>query len=105
VLPTVPAVAVKLAAVAPPASATEAGTVNAAVLFETSATETPPVDAGDNKVTVQLEVAPDAMEFGEQDKFETDGAPAEVISIALMVGLSATGIRDIVIVPPVTVRG
>jgi hypothetical protein len=104
-LVTVPGVAVKVAVVAPAATVTEAGTVKAA-LFEDRPTETPPVGAADDKLTVQPEVAPAATELGEHDTPEIAGelgAPAEVISIALMVGFCTTGITDIAICPPVTV--
>jgi len=71
-LATVPAVAVKFAVVAPAVTVTEAGTVSAA-LFEERPTEAPPVNAAEDNVTVQVVVAADATEFGEQDKPETDG--------------------------------
>jgi hypothetical protein len=63
-LDTVPAVAVKLAVVAPEATVTEAGTGSAALLDE-SPTEVPPAAAACDNVTVQVEVAPDTTDFGE----------------------------------------
>jgi len=70
VLATVPAVAVKLAVVAPDATITDAGTVSAA-LFEESPTDEPPVAAACDKVTVQIEVPPDTVADGEQTRLET----------------------------------
>jgi hypothetical protein len=66
---TVPAVAVKLPVVDPAATVTEAGTVSAALLSET-ATEVLAVGAADN-VTVQVDVAPDAIEEGEHCSDDT----------------------------------
>jgi hypothetical protein len=66
---TVPAVTVKLPVVEPAATATEAGTVSAALLSET-ATEVLAAGAADN-VTVQVDVAPDAIEGGEHCSDDT----------------------------------
>ena len=52
--------AVKLPAVAPAATETEAGTINAALLDEI-ATEAP---LAEDKVTVQVDVAPDTTDTG-----------------------------------------
>ena len=71
-LDTVPAVALKVAVVAPAVTVTDAGTVRAA-LFEESPTDAPPVSAAELSVTVQVEAAPDATELGEHDKFDTAG--------------------------------
>jgi hypothetical protein len=81
-LDTVPAVAVKLAVVAPATTVTEAGTGSAA-LFEESATEAPPVNAARDRVTVQVEVAPETTELGEQDKPETAGAGGVTVTLAV----------------------
>ena len=54
-----PAVAVKLAEVAPAATVTEEGAVNS-VLLEASATPDPPVGAAALSVTVHVVEAPDA---------------------------------------------
>lgn len=62
----------KFAVVAPAATVTDDGTVNAA-LFEERPTEAPPVGAARDIVTVQEEVPPDPTEFGVQDKPEADG--------------------------------
>lgn len=53
----VPAVAVKVAEVAPDATVTEAGTVSAPTLLE-SATVIPPDPAALDRVTVQVDVPP-----------------------------------------------
>ena len=73
----------KFAELAPAATVTEAGTVKAA-LFEASPTEAPPARAADVSVTVQVEVAPDVIEFGEQDKPETAGGGVTItVEVAL----------------------
>jgi hypothetical protein len=61
--PTVPAVAVKVAVVAPLATVSEAGTDRAALLSE-SVTAAPPDAAACDKVTVQVEVPPDVTVAG-----------------------------------------
>ncbi len=81
-LATVPAVAVKLAVVAPAVTVTEAGTVSAA-LFEESPTDAPPVSAAEDSVTVQVEVAPDATELGEQDTPEIAGAGGVTVTVVV----------------------
>jgi len=68
---TVPAVAVKLAVVAPAATVTDPGTGKAALLEE-SATADPPAGAAWDKLTVQVEVFPDAIADGEHCRLETD---------------------------------
>ena len=72
---TEPAVAVKLAVDAPAATVTEAGVVNAELLSETVTAE-PPVGAAADSVTVQVDVAPEAMLEGEHTSLETTGAKA-----------------------------
>jgi hypothetical protein len=88
VLATVPAVAVKLAVVAPAVTVTEAGTLKAAALFEESPTEAPPVGAAIDKVTVHRGVPPDATELGEQDKFETAGDEGVTVTVAVTLPLN-----------------
>ena len=61
----VPAVAVKLAAVAPEATVTDAGTVSAAALLD-KVTVIPPDPAVCDNVTVQVEVAPELRLVGLQ---------------------------------------
>ena len=56
---TVPAVAEKLAVVAPAATVTEAGTAKAAPLLSERLTTVPPVEAGMETVTVQEVAAPE----------------------------------------------
>jgi hypothetical protein len=70
-------VAVKFAVVAPAATVTDAGTVMAA-LFEESVTADPPVGAACDKVTVQVEVAPDRTAEGEHCKPEMVVTPGGV---------------------------
>ena len=72
---TEPAVAVKLAVDAPAATVTEAGVVNAELLSEIVTAE-PPVGAAADSVTVQVDVAPEAMLEGEHTSLETTGARA-----------------------------
>jgi len=81
---TVPAVAVKFAVVAPAVTATDAGTVSAALLEE-SPTEAPPLSAAEDNATVQVVAAPDAMELGEHDRLETTctGAVTVTVEVAL----------------------
>ena len=70
--------------VAPAATVTEAGTASAA-LFEERPTEAPPVSAARDKVTVQVEVAPEATELGEHDKPETAGVGGVTVTEAVAV--------------------
>ncbi|MGB9454590.1 MAG: hypothetical protein WCB12_00980 [Bryobacteraceae bacterium] len=62
----VPAVAVKFAEVAPDATVTEAGTVNAAALLD-SATVIPLENAACESVTVQTDVPPELRLVGLHD--------------------------------------
>jgi len=62
----VPAVAVKLAEVAPDATFTEGGTVNAVTLLE-SVTVTPPEPAACDSVTEQADVPPELRLVGLHD--------------------------------------
>jgi hypothetical protein len=87
---TVPAVAVKFADVAPAATVTDAGTGSAALLEE-RLTEAPPVSAANVSVTVQVVVAPEVTEFGEQDKTETAGGGVTVtVEVALPFRVAVT---------------
>jgi hypothetical protein len=70
---TVAAVAVKFDVVAPDATVTEDGTLRYELLSET-ATATPPAGAVRERVTVQVEVAPDAIDVGEHCNIETVGS-------------------------------
>jgi len=70
---TVPAVTVKVAEVAPAATGTEAGVVNAVPLSDRATVE-PPVGAAFDKVTAQLAVAPETTEVGEHCNPVTVGA-------------------------------
>jgi hypothetical protein len=79
---TVPAVAVKLPVVEPAATVTEAGTVKDALLSDT-ATEVLAAGAADN-VTVQVDVAPDAIVTGEHCSLETVGE-TDVVEIPPLV--------------------
>jgi hypothetical protein len=89
-LATVPAVAVKFAVVAPAATVTDAGTGRAA-LFEERLTEAPPVSAADVSVTVQVVVAPDVTELGEQDRPDTAGGGVTVtVEVALPFRVAVT---------------
>jgi hypothetical protein len=89
-LDTVPAVAVKLAVVAPAGAVTDAGTGSAA-LFEERLTEAPPIRAADVNVTVQVEVAPEVTEFGEQDTPDTAGGGVTVtVDVALPFRVAVT---------------
>jgi hypothetical protein len=64
-LEIVPAVAEKVAVVAPAATVTEAGAVSSALLDE-MATRTPPAGAAALVVTVQLLLAPEFSDVGAQ---------------------------------------
>jgi hypothetical protein len=92
-LATVPAVAVKFAVIAPALTVTVTGTVNAP-LFEESPTEAPPANGADVSVTVQVEVPPDTIEFGEHDNPETAGAGGvtvtEVVTLPFIVAVTVT---------------
>ena len=85
-LATVPAVAMKLAVIAPAATVAEAGTVSAA-LFEESPTDALPLGAR-VIVTVQLDAAPEATELGTHDKLETAGAGGVTVTEAVALPFS-----------------
>ena len=87
---TVPAVAVKFAVAAPATTVTDAGTISAA-LFEESPTGDPPAKATRDNVTVQVVVAAEATEFGEQDKAEIAGGGVTVTeAVALPFNVAVT---------------
>jgi hypothetical protein len=75
---TVPAVAVKLAEVAPDATVTEAGTVSAALLLE-RVTVIPPEPAACDSVTAHADVPPELRLVGEQDTALTTVGAVSVI--------------------------
>ena len=72
-LPMVPAVAVKVAVVAPALTTTEAATGSSTLLLE-RATATPPVGAAAESVTVQLDMPPELNVVGVQASDDTVGA-------------------------------
>jgi hypothetical protein len=63
---------VKFALLAPDGTVIEDGTLSAELLSEI-ATEAPPVDAARERLTVQVDVAPEAIEAGEHCNAETVG--------------------------------
>jgi hypothetical protein len=76
-----PAVAVKLAVLAPAATVTEAGTVSTALLLAMD-TELPPEGAALLRVTVQLLPLPEATEAGLHCSAETRaGASSETVAL------------------------
>jgi len=86
-LATVPAVAGKLAVLAPAVTITEAGTVSAA-LFEESPTDEPPVDAARESVTVHVVVALDAIELGAHERPETAAGSGFTVTEAVALPLN-----------------
>jgi hypothetical protein len=78
-------VTVNVAVVAPPATATLAGTVAAAVLLLLSVTTTPPVGAGPFSVTVPVDGVPPVTDVGF--KLTELGAGALTVSPAVCVVL------------------
>jgi hypothetical protein len=77
----VPAVAVNCAVAEPEATVTAAGTVRAARLLE-SDTGTPPEPAAFDRVTVQVELAPDKRLLGKHDiAFTTVGATKPTLNV------------------------
>ena len=83
-----PAVAAKVAEVAPAAIVTEAGIVSEALL-SVSATTVPPVGAGWFKVTVQMVAAPEFTLEGLQAKAETSMGATRLKVAVLEAPLSA----------------
>jgi hypothetical protein len=75
-----PAVAVKLAEVAPEDTVTVAGTVKAAVLLD-RLTVAPPVRAALDRVTEQVEVPAEIRLEGEQDTAVTVGLAIKAIEV------------------------
>jgi hypothetical protein len=96
VVTDVPAAPVKFAVVAPDATVTEAGTVNAA-LFEASATNDPPAGAACANVTVQVEVAPGATLVGEHANTEIVWAVVIVPPVPAIVAHVPSGNAAIVL--------
>jgi hypothetical protein len=80
---TDPAVAVKFAVVAPAATVTEAGVVRAALLSVIVTTE-PPAGAARDRVTVQVELAPEATLAGEHRRFEIVGSVGGTAMVPLV---------------------
>ncbi len=77
----VPAVAVKLAEVAPDATVAEAGTVSAAALLD-SVTVIPPVPAACDSVTVHEEVPPELRLVGlHETRLTMVGATSEIDAV------------------------
>ena len=77
----VPAVAVKVAAVAPAATVTDTGTVSAAILLDNEITA-PPVGAVWDKLTVHVEVLPVPRRAGVQDsELTTAGGISEIVAV------------------------
>jgi hypothetical protein len=106
VLVMVPAVAEKLAVVAPAAMLTEAGAVSNGLLDE-SATVRPPVGAGALAVTVQALLASDVNEVGVQTSEVTVTSGARVIEAVFELPFSAavtTAVWALVTVPAVAVK-
>jgi hypothetical protein len=67
------AVAWKVCVVLPALTVTDVGTVNKAVALSERLTTVPPVGAGSDSVTVQLDEAPDASVVGVHESAETVG--------------------------------
>ncbi len=82
-----PPVTMKLAVVAPAITATVGGTGAAPGLLEERATTDPPAGAAGDTVTVQVVVAPETIEFGEQAKAETVVVGAGGVTVTVVVAL------------------
>ena len=77
----VPAVAVKVAVVAPAATVSEAGTVSTPLLLERE-TAAPPVGATFDSVTVQLDVPPLKTLVGAHEtELTTTGATSDSVAV------------------------
>jgi hypothetical protein len=106
VLVIVPAVAGKLAVVAPAAMVIEAGAVSNGLLDE-SATVRPPVGAGALAVTVHALLAPDVSDVGAQTSEVTVTRGARVMEAVFELPFSAavtTAVWALVTVPAVAVK-
>ena len=90
---TVPAVAVKLAVVAPAATVTDAGTVSAALLSETVTLE-PPAGAAAERLTVQFDLAPEARAAGVHCREETETVELTLMTPPLAETLTAAPAGD-----------
>ncbi|MGD0669124.1 MAG: hypothetical protein ABSB23_16320 [Bryobacteraceae bacterium] len=102
----VPAVAVKLAEVAPDATATDAGTVNAVTLLD-SVTVMPPAPAGCDSVTEHAEVPPELRLAGVHDtKLIVDGATSsmETVCVLPLYVAVTTAVWLVAMVPAVAVK-
>ena len=102
----VPAVAVKVAVVAPAATVTEAGTVNNALLLD-SGTATPPDGAAPDKVTVQVELpALPRLDWLHPSELSTTGAVRDKVAVLLLLLYVAVTVADplLLIVPAVAVK-
>jgi hypothetical protein len=62
---------------------TEAGVLSAALLLETVTTE-PPAGADEDRVTVHVELAPEATLVGEHCRAETVGATGVTVTAAVL---------------------
>jgi len=78
----VPALAVKVALVAPAATVTAAGTVSSALLLLKDTVE-PPVAGAFDKDSVQVELAPEPRLEGEHDNVLTAGAIREKLAVCV----------------------
>ena len=83
---TEPAVAVKVAEEEPEATLTAEGTVRAALLLERTTLD-PPLGAARERVTVQPEVAPEAMLVGLHCSEDTDGSVPPGAPIGVIMSL------------------
>ena len=83
---TVPAIATNNPVIAPAATFTDDGAVSA-VLLSVSAIVVPLIPAGAESVTVQVELAPDAIDAGVQSKLVTvvvSGVTVSVMNFELL---------------------
>ena len=115
---TVPALALKLPAVAPAATVTDVGTVSA-VLLSDSVTALPPVGAAAERVTVHVELPPEAIVPGVHPNdvtivvadgvtvtkvvFELPFSDAAKVTAWFAVTVPAVAVKLAVVAPPATV--
>ena len=102
----VPAVAVKVAVVAPAVTVTEAGTVNKGLLLD-SGTATPPEGAAPEKVTVQVELpAVPRLDWLQPRELSTTGAVSDRVAVWVLLLYVAVTVADpsLLIVPAVAVK-
>jgi hypothetical protein len=103
---TVPVVAVNETELAAPGTVTDAGTGNAGVLLDESATVLPPAGAARSKVTVQVVDAPDIRLVGVHASDETVGSGftmTVVVALPPSVAVTVT-VCDVTTEPPVAVN-